>query len=76
MENFKQRENMQMTRIFALKDPNVEVIFVSPYALPKEIISYYFKICELGELPTYKVSNYFSLIKKLWYAGAYSFHLA
>lgn len=31
MEKFLQRENAQISRIFAAKDPNIEVIYVSPY---------------------------------------------
>ena len=48
-----------MTRIFCLRDPNIEIIYVAPYALPKEIISYYYKICELGELQNYKERIHF-----------------
>jgi len=31
MEKFLQRENAQLSRIFAVKDPNVDIIYVSPY---------------------------------------------
>lgn len=31
MEKFLQRENAQISRIFAIKDPLVEVIYVSPF---------------------------------------------
>lgn len=31
MEKFLQRENAQISRIFALKDPNIEIIYVSPF---------------------------------------------
>ena len=31
MEKFLQRENAQISRIFAVKDPNVDVIYVSPF---------------------------------------------
>ena len=57
MENFKQRENLQMSRIFALKDPNLEIIYVAPMPLSREIISYYYKICELGDLKNFKVES-------------------
>jgi len=70
-----------MTRIFCLRDPNIEIIYVAPYALPKEIISYYYKICELGELQNYKerihfiwpenfneFPSYFSTSKLLYYS--------
>jgi hypothetical protein len=31
MEKFLQRENSQISRIFAVKDPLVEIIYVSPF---------------------------------------------
>ena len=31
MEKFLQRENAQLSRIFSLKDPEVEVIIVTPF---------------------------------------------
>jgi IQ domain-containing protein H len=31
MEKFLQRENSQISRIFAVKDPLVDVIYVSPF---------------------------------------------
>lgn len=31
MEKFLQRENSQISRIFAVKDPLVEVIYVTPF---------------------------------------------
>jgi hypothetical protein len=31
MEKFLQRENAQISRIFAVKDPLVEVIYVAPF---------------------------------------------
>lgn len=32
----------------------LEIIYVSPFSLPKEIISYFYKIFELGELQNFK----------------------
>jgi hypothetical protein len=31
MQKFMQRENAQISRIFAANDPNVDVIYISPY---------------------------------------------
>jgi len=31
MEKFLQRENSQLSRIFAVKDANVDIIYVSPF---------------------------------------------
>lgn len=47
IENLKQQENAQISRIFRLKDPNVDVIYVSPYVLSAEVTKYYMKILEL-----------------------------
>lgn len=54
MEKFLQRQNTQITRIFNIKDPLVEIIYVSPFDLPSEIINYYHKVLDLGEIHDYK----------------------
>ena len=59
----------------------MEVIIVVPFDLPAEVISYYYKICELGDLSDYKervhfvcpenISKFpknFSLAKLLYYS--------
>ena len=50
IEKFKQKENMQIARIFSVKDPNVDVIYICPYPLTNEIYNYYLKILELVEI--------------------------
>lgn len=50
LEKYKQRENAQISRIFRLKDPNVDVIYVSPFMLTSEVTKYYMKILELVEV--------------------------
>jgi hypothetical protein len=50
MEKFLQRENAQISRIFALKDPNIEIIYVSPFQMTSDVIGYYNKILEIGEI--------------------------
>ena len=50
VEKLKQKENSQVTRIFTVKDPNVDVIYVSPYTLTSEVFKYYMKILELVEI--------------------------
>ena len=50
MDKYKQRENSQITRMFSLKDPNVDIIYVSPYTLTSEVSKYYLKILELVEI--------------------------
>lgn len=50
MEKFKHWENSQISRIFAVKDPKIDVIYVTPFALTSEVYDYYKKILELGEI--------------------------
>ena len=50
MEKFLQRENAQMSRIFSLKDPNVEVIYVTPFQMTSDVLGYYMKILEIGDV--------------------------
>ena len=50
VEKLKQKENAQIMRIFSVKDPNVDVIYVSPYTLTGEVYKYYMKILELVEI--------------------------
>jgi len=49
-EKLKQKENSQIVRIFSVKDPNVDVIYISPYTLTSEVYKYYLKILELVEI--------------------------
>lgn len=35
---------MQISRLFNLKDPLVDIIYIAPYDLPSEVISYYNKV--------------------------------
>ena len=37
MEKVSQRQNMQITRIFNLRDPNVEIVYVAPFDLSIDI---------------------------------------
>ena len=50
MEKFLQRENAQLSRIFALKDPNVDVVYVSPFQMTSDVLGYYLKILEIGDI--------------------------
>lgn len=60
MEKFKQRENSQISRIFSVKDPKVDVIYIAPFTLTNEVYEYYKKILELGELE--KPENRFHVV--------------
>jgi len=44
IEKFTEKENIQFSRIMALADPNVEIIYISPYNIEDEILNYYFSI--------------------------------
>lgn len=50
IEKFKQKENAQIARIFSVKDPNVDVIYISPFTLTNDVYKYYLKILELVEI--------------------------
>lgn len=50
MEKFLQRENLQITRLFALKNPLVDIIYVCPFDLSSEIVGYYTKVLEIGNI--------------------------
>ena len=60
MEKFLQRENMQISRVFRLKDPLVDIIYISPFPLTPEIQGYYMKVLEIGEIG--KASTRLSII--------------
>ena len=38
MSHFRHREALSMTRLFGVKDPNIEIIYVSPIELNEEVI--------------------------------------
>ena len=50
MDKFLQRENAQISRIFASKDPNVDIIYVSPFQMTPDVLGYYTKILEIGDI--------------------------
>ena len=50
ISKLKQKENSQIMRIFSVKDPNVDVIYVCPFTMTAEVYKYYMKILELVEI--------------------------
>lgn len=48
MFNFPLRQNSQMSRLCGVKDPNVHVLYISPYELNTDIHHYYLKLLEVG----------------------------
>ncbi|CAD8077422.1 unnamed protein product [Paramecium primaurelia] len=59
MDKFPQRQNTQITRIFNLQDPLVHIIYIAPYDLPSELIDYFYKILNLGDISDCKNRLYF-----------------
>ena len=50
MEKFMQRENIQIARLFLLRDPNVSIIYVSPFTFTNDVLGYYMKILQIGDI--------------------------
>jgi IQ domain-containing protein H len=50
MDKFLVRQNIQMARIFAIQDPNVDILYVSAFEMTPEVLGYYTKILELGNI--------------------------
>jgi hypothetical protein len=81
MEKFLQRENAQIARLFAVRDPNVDVVYVSPFTLTSDVTGYYMKILEIGDIEnglsrvnivvpenTHRFPHHFSLAQMLVYS--------
>ena len=60
-EKLETKKNMHLSRIFTIKDPNLELIIVIPKAFSTDLINFYFTILELG-----KVHNYRERIHFVW----------
>ena len=43
----QQRQNIQLGRIFRVKNPLIDVIYVTQQAMNPEILRYYYKVLEL-----------------------------
>jgi hypothetical protein len=50
MDKFLVRQNLQLSRIFAIQDVNVEIVLISAFEMTPEVIGYYTKILELGNI--------------------------
>lgn len=50
MEKFMQRENLQISRLFLLRDPNVNIVYVSPFTFTNDVLGYYMKILQIGDI--------------------------
>ena len=81
MEKFMQRENLQISRLFLLRDPNVNIIFISPFTFTNDVLGYYMKILQIGDIEeasarlhiivpenAHKFPSHFSLTQWLMYS--------
>ncbi|KAF0696818.1 Aste57867_12480 [Aphanomyces stellatus] len=48
MENFSIRQNLQMARMCAIADPNVDIIYISPFELSPDVQKYQVRLLQLG----------------------------
>ena len=48
MRNYTILQNTQFARVCAIKDPLIEVVYVAPYSVPKDILDYYFTLLEIS----------------------------
>ncbi len=46
--NFQIQENLQMSRLCAINDPLVDVIYIAPMEITEDVLSYYEKLLEVG----------------------------
>lgn len=81
MEKFMQRENLQISRLFLLRDPNVNIIYISPFTFTNDVLGYYMKILQIGDIENastrlhvivpenaHKFPSHFSLTQCLLYS--------
>ena len=59
LDGFSSKEKLQIPRLFLLKDPNVEIIYVTAQEVPADIKHYYTKVLELGGVEDYKSRVHF-----------------
>lgn len=57
---FSERENNQINRIACLNDPNVEMVYISPYEISNDILAYYSSI--LDTMGVNKVKERFHIL--------------
>lgn len=50
MDKFLVRQNIQLSRIFTIQDPNIDIILVCAFEMTPEVMGYYTKILELGNI--------------------------
>ena len=60
IDKFSEKESLQLNRLIRLIDPNIEIIFISPYEISDDILKYYFSI--LNTIGITNIENRFHLI--------------
>lgn len=60
VEKFAEKENIQLSRLINLVDPNLEIIYICPFKLEQDIIAYYLSI--LNTLGIENIKERFHLI--------------
>ena len=60
IDKYPEKENLQLNRLIRLIDPNVEMIYISPYEISDDILKYYFSI--LNTIGISNIENRFHLI--------------
>lgn len=52
------RQNLELARVFKVQDPNVKVIYISSLEMTTEVLGYYYKVLEIGDIadPASKVT--------------------
>lgn len=47
-KNYTSQQNSQMSRLFRMIDPNIDVILLAPFPIPVDLLAYYSKMLELA----------------------------
>ena len=54
MEHYQERLNIQLSRVFRLRDENLIIIFISSTELSPELLNYYYRMIELAGIDNYR----------------------
>ena len=54
-ERINYKKNIQISRIFRLKNPNLTIIYICPFPLCNEIVKYYLRILDFHNIPNYRM---------------------
>lgn len=54
MDHYQERQNIQLSRIFKLRDDNLIIIFITCTELSPELLNYYYRMIELAGIDNYR----------------------